>query len=263
MTMNNLLVEINNPIATITLNRPEVNNAFNAEMIAELTETFTKISKDKDCHTVILQANGKNFCAGGDLNWMKESATYSKKENEKDAQKLADMLFALYNLPQTTIVSVKGAVYGGGVGLVSACDIALGIAGTTFCLSEVKLGLIPAVISPYVIEATSPRTAKRLFTTAEVINAVSAVKLGFLQNVYADEDILGEALSGMLRTLANNAPEARVEAKKLVSQFYGQPITEKTAKESAKIIAKRRATPEAQEGIGAFLEKRSPSWRKQ
>lgn len=259
--MKHITTEFENSVATVTLNRPDVHNAFNAEMIEEMCETFKHISTDKDTHTLLLKANGKNFCAGGDLNWMKEAADYSHAENVKDAQKLADMLFALYNMPQTTICCTQGAVYGGGVGLVSACDIAIGLNSTKFCLSEVKLGLIPAVISPYVIEVISPRMAKRLFTTAEVLSSHSAEKIGLLQNVYEDKSDLETALNGILENLSNNAPNAKKAVKKLVNTFAHKEITIKTGSISAKLIADRRATDEAKEGITAFLTKRSPNWR--
>jgi methylglutaconyl-CoA hydratase len=261
--MNNIIVNFENTVATVTLNRPEVHNAFNAEMIGELTATFKDISSYESISTVILKANGKNFCAGGDLNWMKEAANYDHAKNVADAECLADMLLALYSIPQTTICCTHGAVYGGGVGIVSACDIAIGLNSTKFCLSEVKLGLIPAVISPYVIEATSPRMAKRLFTTAEICSADVANRIGLLQNVYVDNNDLQASLDGILENLSNNAPLAKMAAKLLVETFKNKQIGLKTASQSARIIADTREGDEAKEGITAFLEKRDPSWRKE
>lgn len=255
-------IENNNNITHITLNRPQVNNAFNAAMIQELTELFRSISQSDSCHVVVLQAEGNNFCAGGDLNWMKDAAGYTHAENVADAQKLADMLYALYTLPQTTVCVTKGAVYGGGVGLVAACDIAIGMDNTKFCLSEVKLGLIPAVISPYVIEAIGARYAKRFFTTAESFGAAKATEIGLLQNTFDTYGELEFFLTSILENLSSIAPEARGEAKKLVTTFAGQPITKEISKLSATLIADRRATDEAKEGIAAFLEKRSPNWRR-
>ena len=241
------------------LNRPERNNAFDEELIAALSQAFTGLSGEREISTVIVQGEGKSFCAGADINWMKKAADYSRDENIRDAQPLARMLAALDRMPQTTIARVQGPVYGGGVGLVAACDIAIATTEATFCLSEVRLGLVPAVISPYVVRAMGVRQARRYFQSAEVFPAPDAARIALVHEVVAAEDI-DARIAALVAQLRTGAPAARAAAKALVGAVAGRPIDEAVLSETAQLIAEMRARPEAREGLSAFLEKRKPSW---
>lgn len=247
-------------IATLTLNRPAVHNAFDEETIASITAALRDAGADASVRAVVLRAQGKSFCAGGDLNWMRRAAGYTSAENEADAQLLGVMLNTLYTLPKPTIAMVHGAVYGGGVGVVAACDIALGLPDSKFCLSEVKIGLVPSVISPYVLQAIGARAARRLFLTAEVFSAERAQQLGLLHDVCADEAAREDQLAYILKHIQRNAPDAMHVAKELIYEMVGKPIDTDVVRRSAELIARRRATAEAKEGITAFLEKRQPNW---
>ncbi len=252
-------VERDGHLASVVLNRPERNNAFDEELIAGLTGAFEDLAKTKDVSIVVVKGEGKSFCAGADINWMKKAATYSREENIRDAQPLARMLAALDRMPQTTIARIQGPVYGGGVGLVAACDIAVATDEATFCLSEVRLGLVPAVISPYVLRAIGERTARRYFQTAEVFDAAQALRIGLIHETVASTAI-DERISGLVKQLKTGAPGARAAAKQLVAAVAGRRIDEAVILETAQLIADMRAKPEAREGLSAFLEKRKPSW---
>lgn len=256
---NVVRIEREDGFVRIVLNRPERNNAFDEELIAALTQAFENIAKASDVSIVVVQGEGKSFCAGADINWMKKAASYTREENVRDAKPLARMLAALDRVPQTTIARVQGPVYGGGVGLVAACDIAIATAEATFCLSEVRLGLVPAVISPYVIRAIGPRIGRRYFQTAEVFDAFEAVRIGLAHEVVVSEAI-DERISRLVKQLRTGAPKARAAAKKLVGAVAGRAIDEAIILETAQLIADIRAKPEAREGLTAFLEKRKPSW---
>ncbi|MBI1362438.1 MAG: hypothetical protein GC134_00445 [Proteobacteria bacterium] len=250
-------------VATITLNRPDVHNAFNEDVIMQFTEAFKKLGADNTVRVVVLQANGKSFSAGGDLNWMRRAAGYGYGENVADAQKLGDMLHSLANMPKLTIAKVQGAAYGGGVGLVAACDVAVAHKDARFCLSEVRLGLIPAVISPYVAGAMGTRHARRYFMTAEVFTAKEAQRVNLVHEVATSEKNLQDKVDGLIKAALGNAPGAVAEAKVLVDTVTNRrKVDDKLVLETATLIAQRRATPEAKEGIGAFLEKRKPNWVK-
>lgn len=246
-------------LARIVLNRPERNNAFDEALISELTQAFDGVARDSDVSTVIVQGEGKSFCAGADINWMKKAASYSREENIRDAQPLARMLAALDRMPQTTIARVQGPVYGGGVGLVAACDIAIATAEATFCLSEVRLGLVPAVISPYVVRAIGVRQARRYFQTAEAFPAAEAARIALVHEVVGAEGI-DARIAVLVAQLKTGAPAARAAAKALVGTVVGRPIDDAVLSETAELIAEMRAKPEAREGLSAFLEKRKPSW---
>ena len=246
-------------VATLTLNRADIHNAFDENLIAQLTATFNNLARDKHVRVVILAAKGKSFSAGADINWMKRMASYSEKENLHDATQLATLLRTLNELPKPTIARVQGAAFGGGVGLVSCCDIAIASERASFCLSEVKLGLIPATISPYVISAIGERAARRYFTTAERFSAQSALQLGLISEC-VNEQALDSQIEKLLKNLLNNGPQAISAAKQLIQTVSKRTINNQLINETSQLIAKTRSTEEAKEGLSAFLEKRSPSW---
>lgn len=247
-------------VATITLNRPDKRNAFNSEMIGELHAAFDGLAKDASTRFVVIRGAGKSFSAGADLDWMKAAASYTQEENEADARALAEMLRALYELPQPTLALVHGAAMGGGAGLVAACDLGVAMKDTTFKFSEVRLGLTPATISPFVIEAIGARWAKALFVTAEGFDAPYAEKMGLIQYTVTSEDDL-QMMADYLRDLVlGGAPGAVADSKTLVHDVAGQPINKALGEETAKRIAARRASVEGREGLSAFLEKRKPDW---
>jgi methylglutaconyl-CoA hydratase len=248
-------------VATLTLNRPEIHNAFDDTLIAELTGALQRLDEDPQVRVVVLTAAGKNFSAGADLNWMRRMADYSSDENLADARALAALLQTLDRLSKPTVALVQGAVYGGGVGLVASCDITIGATRAKFCLSEVKLGLVPAVVSPYVVAALGPRAARRYFLTAEVFDAAEALRLGLLHEVVAEAELAprGAALCDLL---LGNGPQAMAAAKELVAAVAGRPIDAVLIADTAERIARIRAGAEGKEGLNAFLEKRQPAWRK-
>ena len=252
-------IERDHDVVRVTLNRPELNNALNELLIDELGVTFDSIAADRSIATVVLAGEGKSLCAGADINWMRKAGTYTREENINDALPLVRMLSALDRMPQTTVARVQGPIYGGGVGVVAACDIAIGSSEATFCLSEVRLGIVPGMISPYVLRAIGERTARRYFQTAEVFSAEEARRIGLLHEVVGPE-ALDERIAKMLKQLKSAAPGARSIAKQLAGDIAGRPIDDALMSETAELIADVRATPEAREGLSAFLEKRKPSW---
>ncbi|MQX35896.1 enoyl-CoA hydratase/isomerase family protein [Roseospira navarrensis] len=245
-------------VATVTMARAAVHNAFDDGLIARLTDTFARLGADPSVRIVVLAADGKSFSAGADLTWMKRMAGYSRDENLADAKALATMLETLDRCPKPTIALVQGAAYGGGVGLVAACDIAIGTAGATFALSEVKLGIIPAVISPYVLNAIGPRAARRYMLTGERFDAEEAHRIGLLHDVVGSEELTG-AGELMIRALLQAGPAAQTAAKDLIRAVSFR-APDAVMDETAGRIADIRASAEGQEGLGAFLEKRKPSW---
>jgi methylglutaconyl-CoA hydratase len=258
--MSQVLIERAGAVATLWLNRPELHNAFDDSLIRDLTGALDEVGRDAATRVVLLAGKGKSFSAGGDLAWMKRMAGYSDAENEVDARALAELLHRLDSLPKPTVALVQGAAMGGGVGLVAACDMAIAAEGTQFALSEVRLGLIPAVIGPYVIAAIGPRAARRYFLTAERFDAARAVALGLVSKIVAAESLLAEG-AALAAALAQNAPEALAEAKALIADVAGRPIDAELRAETARRIARRRASAEGREGVAAFLEKRKPRWQ--
>ena len=248
-------------VATVTLNRPEKHNAFDDALIAELTHLFKQIGEDKNVRAMVLQANGQSFCAGADAGWMKRMADYSFDENVADAKKLADMLWHLNYMPKPTIARVQGATYGGAVGLVACCDMAVASKLSKFCLSEVRLGLIPATISPYVISAMGERVARRYFMTAEVFSARRARRLGLVSETVTEEE-LDTTIEDLLNNILRNGPQAVSAAKQLIFDVKNQPGEEEVIEKTCLRIATVRVSDEGQEGLSAFLEKRKPNWRK-
>ena len=246
-------------IARVTLNRPELRNAFDDELIKALRRAFDDVSKDKSVRVMILAGNGPAFCAGADLNWMKRMAGYGYDENLADAKALAEMLAALDRMPKPTIARVHGPVFAGGTGLVAACDIAVGTPEAKFCLSEAKLGLSPATISPYVIRAMGERNARRYFLTAEVFDAEEAYRIGML-SVLTEKESLDGVISSLIQHLLGGGPEAHGKIKSLIRSVAGRQPDDALVAETAKQIAEIRGSPEGKEGIAAFLEKRKASW---
>ncbi len=246
-------------VATVTLNRPEKHNAFDDAVIAELRSAFDDLAGRDEVRVVVLASQGKSFSAGADLGWMKRMAEYDYDDNHRDAQALAGMLQALAALPQPTIARVQGAAYGGAVGLVSCCDMAVASEAASFCLSEVKIGLIPATISPYVIRAMGERAARRYFTTAERFDAAEAQRIGLVSEVAA-ADTLDESVEGLVSILLQNGPLAVRASKALVVDFAGREISPELIEDSCGRIARIRVSEEGQEGLAAFLNKRKPAW---
>jgi methylglutaconyl-CoA hydratase len=248
-------------IATISLNRPEVHNAFDERMIADLTAALDVVAARPELRVVQLAAAGPSFSAGGDLDWMRRMAGYSDEQNRADAERLARLLQKLATLPKPTIALVQGAAYGGGVGLIAACDIAIAVEGARFGLTEVKLGLVPAVISPYVIGAIGARWARRLFLTGERFDTDLALRIGLVHEVVAADRLLLRAIEIAVQ-LKEGAPLAQAEAKALVAQIAGEGADEYLIDHTSRLIARIRAAPEGRDGVASFLEKRKPAWRR-
>jgi len=250
---------VRNGVATVTLNRPEIHNAFDETLIATLTETFVMLDDDRDVRVVVLAGAGRSFCAGADLNWMKRMAAFGDAENLRDATALAAMLRALHALSKPTIARVHGAAYGGGVGLIAACDIAIAVPEATFALTEAKLGLIPATIGPYVIEAIGVRHARRYFLTAERFGAADALRIGLVHEVVALSQI-DARIDDFIAALRAAGPSAQLECKALIRGVAHRPIDADVISGTAGHIAAVRASAEGKEGVAAFLAKRPPAW---
>jgi methylglutaconyl-CoA hydratase len=259
MNYHTLEISVAAKVATVTLNRPDVRNAFNEAAITELALAFDELGRDETVRAIVLAANGPAFCAGGDLNWMKTMAGYSDAENLADATRLADMLRTIYLCPKPVVAKVQGDCYAGGMGLVAACDVVVAVYEANFCLSEVKLGLIPATISPYVIKAMGENAARRYFLTAERFPAREAHRIGFVHEVVTADD-LDESVEAIVKALVTNSPNAVQQAKVLVRDIAGKPVDDALLADSARRIAQIRASQEGREGVASFLEKRKPSW---
>lgn len=255
----NLSITRQGAVARITLTQPEVRNAFSDEVIAELTAAFTDVGAREDVRVVVLAAEGPAFCAGANLNWMRRMADYSHAENVADAGQLAEMLRVMYACPKPTIARVQGDVYAGGMGLVAACDLAVSVDSAHYCLSEVKLGLVPATISPYVIRAMGPRAAHRYFLTAERFTAAEALRIGFVHEVVA-ADQLDATVDGWVHALCSASPHALKVAKRLVQDVAEREINAALIAETVRGIADIRASSDGKEGVQSFLQKRKPSW---
>lgn len=250
---------VNAGVATITLTQPEIRNAFSDEVIAEITAAFEAVGQAPEVRAVVLAAEGPAFCAGANLNWMRRMADYTREENVVDAGKLAQMLHTIYTCPQPTIARIQGDVYAGGMGLVAACDMAVAVDTAHFCLSEVKIGLIPATIAPYVLRAMGPRAGHRYFLTAERFDAAEAHRIGFVHQVVGVDD-LDAAVDGLLKHLLQAGPEALKACKRLVMDTAEREINEPLTRYTVESIADIRASDEGKEGVQAFLSKRKPAW---
>jgi len=243
-----------NEIVYVTLNRPEVRNAFNEGLIGELQDVFTKLGADEHCRVIVLQANGKSFCAGADLNWMKSMTNFTKAENIADSRKMALMLNTIYSCPKPVIAKVQGDAYAGGVGLASVCDILIASTQVRFCISEAKLGLLPATIAPYVMRALGEQASRRYFVTAEVFTAAHGKEMGFVHEL-VDPDALDSKVDEVCQALLSNGPMAVMACKKIVRDISQQAITASLLEDTVERIATIRTSDEAQTRMKAFLEK--------
>jgi methylglutaconyl-CoA hydratase len=246
-------------IATVTLDRPDIHNAFDDVMVAELTQALRLLDADSGVRVVIIAAHGKSFSSGANLNWMKRMAGYSEAQNVKDALGLAELMHTLYTLSKPTIARVHGPAYAGGLGLVACCDMAIATREATFCLSEVRLGLIPAVITPYVIAAIGERQARRYFLTAEKFDAPEAFRIGLIHDL-VEEHELGPTLNSLVTLLYMGGPQALAQCKDWIATVAAGSLDRTLVAESARRIAQLRASGEGREGVAAFLEKRDSSW---
>ena len=247
------------PVAWVWMNRPAVHNALNEDMIDELAETFLELGEDPAVRAIVLSGRGKSFSAGGDVDYMKRQGAAPRAENLAGARGLAEMFRIVAACPRPTIARVNGAAMGGGLGLIAACDIAIASSAAIFAASEVRLGLIPSTIAPYVVRAIGPRQASRLFVTGERIDAAYAQRIGLIHEI-AGPDQLDTQLQSVIHNLLVGAPGAQSAAKKMIEAIVDRPITRELVEDTAVAIADRRSDPEAAEGLSAFLEKRSPDW---
>ena len=254
-----LTIERSGHVARVFLNRPEVRNAFNSQVINELTAVFAELAQDAQLRAIVLGGHGKAFCAGADLNWMRAMADYSWAQNEADALALAEMLWTIYSCPLPVVGRIHGDCYAGGLGLAACCDVLVAAQGAHFCLSEARIGLLPATIGPYVIRALGEQAARRYFVSAERFSTTEAHRLGFV-HILSNADGLDAAVEQMLATLVGNGPRAVKACKRLVQDLAGQPISAGLRADTARRIADIRASAEGKEGVTAFLSKRDPAW---
>jgi methylglutaconyl-CoA hydratase len=261
MALQTIELEQHDRVTTVWMNRAEAHNAFDETLIEELTEAFERLDQDAAIRVVVLAGRGKSFSAGADLAWMKRAGGYSEQDNLRDARALARMFRTIHRLSKPTIARVHGAAIGGGLGLTAVCDIAVASAEASFATSEVKLGFIPAVISPYVVAAIGERQARRYFLTAERIDAQEAQRIG-LVHVACAPDVLDATIGRFTGALIGNGPGALAAAKQLIANVANRSIDDALIDETANGIARLRATAEAKEGIAAFLEKRKPNWQR-
>ena len=246
-------------VATLTLNKPEVHNAFDEGLIKDMIAALEDVAQDDSIRVLVLKGNGKSFCAGADLNWMRKMAAYSQEENYQDSRALDRLMHTLNTLPKPTIAWVHGSAYGGGVGLIACCDVVLAEKSAKFCLSEVKLGLIPAVISPYVVHKIGVSQARRYFLTGEVFTASQAQIMGLVHEIGPLEE-LDTLLNKWTQALLQGGPIAQTQAKKLISDICNKPLDQPLRNDLARRIASIRVSPEGQKGLSAFLNKEKVSW---
>jgi methylglutaconyl-CoA hydratase len=260
MTTTTLDISRRGAVARVFLNRPDVRNAFNDAVIAELTAAFRTLGADASLRAIVIGGHGKAFCAGGDLNWMRAMADYSWEQNRADAQALADMLYTLYTCPIPLVGRVHGDCYAGGLGLASVCDVLVAAEGMHFCLSEAKLGLLPATIGPYVVRALGEQASRRYFISAERFSAAEAHRLGFVHEL-ATAETIDARVDAIVQVLVTNGPEAVKASKRLVQDLAGRPLTPELRADTARRIADIRASDEGKEGVQSFLNKRTPRWQ--
>ncbi len=259
MSYQTLSIERQGKVATLWMDRPEVFNAFDEQLIDELAEACVELDADASVRVVVLAGKGRHFSAGADLNWMKRASAFTEEENRADARRFAGMLRRLSGMSKPTIARIQGAALGGGTGLAAACDMAVASRDASFATSEVKFGIIPAVISPYVLRAIGPRQALRYFQSGERFSARRAYEIGLVNEV-CERDDLDATLESLIEPLIAGAPQAQQAAKDLIEAIDGRPIDDDVSEETAQRIARQRATDEARDGIAAFLDKRTPSW---
>ena len=257
--MNTLDVQRSGPLARVYLNRPDVRNAFNEQVIAELTDTFSQLALEPELRAIVLGGHGKAFCAGADLSWMRSMADFTWEQNRTDAQALADMLWAVYKCPVPIVGRLQGDCYAGGVGLAAVCDVVVAVDSMNFCLSEARLGLLPATISPYVIRAMGEQAARRYFITAERFSAAQAQATGLVHEL-CSVSALDTKVDEIVAALVANGPLATRACKALVQDVVGLQITDDLRGETARRIADVRVSSEGKEGIQSFLQKRPPTW---
>ena len=257
--IHHLLVALDGAVATITLNRPELRNAFNDEVIVELTGAFRALDRDDAVRVIVLAASGTAFCAGADLNWMRRMADYTREQNLADAAALAEMLRTIASCSKPVVARVQGDCYAGGMGLVAACDMAVAVDTAHFCLSEVKLGLVPATISPYVVRALGARAAQRYMLSAERFDAATAKRLGFVQESVSAEQ-LDAAVQTLVDALLAASPQALAQCKRLLGDVIGQPLDEALIARTVEHIADARASDDGKHGVQSFLAKSKPRW---
>jgi methylglutaconyl-CoA hydratase len=255
-----ILTEIDLGVGIITLNRADRHNAFDDVLIAELSDAVEIMGNEPAVRVIVLSSTGKSFCAGADLNWMKRMAGYSHEENLRDSRALAELFRRVAQCPKPVIARVQGPAYGGGVGLVAACDIAIATFDAQFALTEVKLGIIPSAISPHVIAAIGERYARRFMLTAERFSAAEAYRIGLIHEMVVDEEGLDEALGEVIDAILKNGPNALRECKELISAVAWKPLTPEVVEDTAQRITRVRASGEGREGMSSFLEKRKPNW---
>lgn len=247
-------------VVTVTLNRPQLHNAFDEALIQKLIETFKNVARDEGCRAMVLAGAGKSFSAGGDLNWMRRMAGYSYAENLADAGELARLMRTLDRVPKPTIARIHGSVFAGGLGLVACCDIAVAEQDTIFCVSEARLGLVPSVISPYLIRAIGARMARRYFQTAERFSAAEAHRIGLVHEV-VPAAALDAKVESIVSALLEGGPSSQACSKRLISEVTDRPIEQPVIDITARTISEARASDEAREGLASFFEKRKPKWR--
>lgn len=257
--MNDLLCDIQDTICHLTINRVEKSNAFDDVLLSQMQQQLDAAIANPQVRVLIIKAQGKHFSAGADLDWMQRMAQLTEQENLDDARILGNLMYSLYHCPKPTIAMVQGCAFGGGAGLVAACDIAIAAHSARFCFSETKLGLIPAVISPYVVNAVGSRNASMLFMSAEIFTAQRALEFGLIQHCVADEELSGFTLN-YASQIANNAPLAVLSAKQLTREIASRKIDQELMQHTASLIAKQRVSAEGQKGLKAFLMKKTPNW---
>lgn len=257
--MSDLLYENQDRVALLTINREQKRNAFDNHLLAEMNARIQEIQNNPRLSCIILKAQGEHFSAGADLNWMKSMASFTQEENHKDALVLGKLMYSLYHGPKPSIAMIKGSAFGGGAGLAAACSIAIASPDARFCFSEVKLGLIPAVISPYVIKAIGERNAQMLFMSAEVFDSARALALGLVQFCIPEEQLFEFTLN-YAQQIAQNAPEAVKQSLQLAHEVANKTINEELTNYTAALIAQKRISVEGQQGITAFLNKEKPNW---
>jgi len=259
MLYENIVVTVADHIATILLNRPEKRNAMHGPLIKEMIQALENLMTDSAVQVLVIRGTGEHFCAGADIGWMKQIAAGSYSDNYDDAQLLADFLYNLYHFPKPTVALVHGATMGGGLGIVAACDIAFAAKNASFGFSEVKVGIAPCIISPYVLAAIGERQAHYYFLTGERFNAEEAQRIGFVHRVVENEVLLSTGIA-LAKTLQKNGPHALTAVKQLIRQVAKEKITEELTQKTAEYLANLRSSPEGEEGLRAFLEKRTPVW---
>lgn len=259
MNFETLQIDLSHRVAVVWMAREKVRNAFNETMIAEITQAFAALGADDGVRAIVLAGHGPAFCAGADLDWMRRMSTYSLDDNRRDARTLADMLRTIHDCPRLTVARVHGDAYAGGMGLVSACDIAVGSFNASFCLSETRLGLLPATISPYVMRAIGERASRRYMLTAEKFDASEAFRLGLLHEI-TPPDELDTRINTILGALMATSDAAVAATKTLIRDVAGRPIDDALAADTAERIARIRASDDGREGIASFLAKRKPRW---